>query len=186
MITKNRVPEFLQNITRVNHRSCFFWKTHFQIFSLFNFETSQRWDVAVKFRIFWIWRISQWTQITSAGIWANQMIVYIQDGFPCHFKGGRKMLLSGFFPLMGYIPRTPLAENHFAKRPLSVMGGTPPPLTEIPPSFSGKIPKRAKNGVFVINKVKKGPKRPWNRPKRSKNVLKGARNRFFGPKIPCF
>ena len=52
------------------------------------------------------------------------MIVYIQDGFPCHFKGGRKMLLSGFFPLMGYIPRTPLAENHFAKRPLAEMGGT--------------------------------------------------------------
>ena len=72
-----------------------------------------------------------------------------------------KNYLADITPLPGPTPPpTPLAENHFAKRPLSVMGGTPPPLTEIPPSFSGKIPKRAKNGVFVINKVKKGPKRP--------------------------
>ena len=30
--------------------------------------------------------------------------------------------------------------------------------------------KRTKNDVFVLNKVKNGPKRPYNRPKRAKNV----------------
>ena len=61
-------------------------------------------------------------------------------------------------------------ENHFAKNPLAEMGGTPsPPLTESPLSFSGIFfPKRTKNDVFVLNKVKDGPKRPYNRPKRAK------------------
>ena len=45
-------------------------------------------------------------------------------------------------------------------------GISPPPLTESPLSFSRKkIPKRTKNDVFVLNKVKNGPKRPYNRPK---------------------
>ena len=40
-------------------------------------------------------------------------------------------LLSRFFPLRGYhSPPTPIAENNFAKKPLSVIGGPPP--------FSGK------------------------------------------------
>ena len=49
------------------------------------------------------------------------------------------------------------------------MGGTPsPPLTE---SFSGQnFPKRSKNDVFGLNKVKNGPKRPYDRPKKAKNV----------------
>ena len=42
------------------------------------------------------------------------------------------------------------------------MGVTPPPpLTESPLSFSGKIPL-TKNIVFVLNKVKNGPKRAKN------------------------
>ena len=38
----------------------------------------------------------------------------------CVTKGGRQILLSEFFPLRDYPtphPRTPLAENHFAKKP---------------------------------------------------------------------
>ena len=42
---------------------------------------------------------------------------------------------------------------------------------ESPLSFSGFFsPKRTKNDVFVLNKVKNGPKRPYNRPKRAKDV----------------
>ena len=36
--------------------------------------------------------------------------------------------------------------------------------------FLKKFPKRAKDDVFVLNKVKNGPKRPYNRPKNAKNV----------------
>ena len=48
------------------------------------------------------------------------------------------------------------------------MGGTPtPPLTESPLSFSGIFfPKRPKNDVFVLSKVKNGPKKPHDRPKK--------------------
>ena len=60
------------------------------------------------------------------------------------------------------------------------MGGTPPPFTESPLSFSGIFfPKRTKNYVFLENKVKNGPKRPYNRPKKAKNGV-------FGPEIPAF
>ena len=55
---------------------------------------------------------------------------------------------------------TPLAENHFAKKPLSEMGGTPPPLMESPPTSRDFFPKGAKNNVFELNKVKNGLKRP--------------------------
>ena len=65
----------------------------------------------------------------------------------------------------------PLMENHFAKNPLAEMGGTPPPLTESLLSFSGFFPPvRTKSGVFVLSKVKNGPKGPYNRPKRAKHV----------------
>ena len=52
------------------------------------------------------------------------------------------------------------------------MGGiSPPPLTRKPAKFFWKkIPKMTKNDVFVLNKVRNGPKRPYNRPKRAKNV----------------
>ena len=39
---------------------------------------------------------------------------------------------------------------------------------------------------FALNKVKNGPKRPYNSPKRVKNALKKAKNRVFGPKKPAF
>ena len=44
-------------------------------------------------------------------------------------KGACQKLLSGFCLLRGYIPppRTPLTENHFAKKPLAERGGNPPP-----------------------------------------------------------
>ena len=38
--------------------------------------------------------------------------------------------------------------------------------------------KGAKNGVFVINKVKNGPKRPYNRPKRAKMYEKRQKIEF--------
>ena len=50
------------------------------------------------------------------------MVVVVGDG-------DLQKLLSGFFPLGGY-PPTPLAENHFSKKPLAEIGGTPPPLAE--------------------------------------------------------
>ena len=78
-------------------------------------------------------------------------------------KGSFQKLRSGFCPLRGVPtpPPTPLTENHFSKKP----------LTENPLSFSGNFfPKRAKNDVFSLNKVKNGPKRPYNGPKRAKNA----------------
>ena len=64
------------------------------------------------------------------------------------------------------------------------MGGIPPPLKgKSAKLFQIFFPKRTKNDVFVLNKVKNGPKRPHNRPKRAKNVLKKAKNGVFGPKI---
>ena len=54
------------------------------------------------------------------------------------------------------------------------MGGTPSTPetpTESPLSFSGNFfAKRTKNGVFGLNKVKNGQKRPYDGPKRAKNV----------------
>ena len=48
------------------------------------------------------------------------------------------MYLADFFRLGGTPPPpTLLAENHFAKKTLAEMGGTPP-LTNSPLSFSGK------------------------------------------------
>ena len=54
---------------------------------------------------------------------------------------------------------------------------------ESPLSFSEK---RDRYDVFVLNRVKNGQKRPYNRPKRAKNVVKKGQNRGFGPKIPVF
>ena len=64
-------------------------------------------------------------------------------------KGACQKRFSGFFPLRGYPPPTPLTENHFAKKPLAERGGTAPPLTENCRKFSSKNgSKRAKIGVF--------------------------------------
>ena len=47
-------------------------------------------------------------------------------------------------------------------------------------SFSGKrIPKRTKNDVFALNKVKNGPKRPYNSPKGLKMHEKGKKIEFL-------
>ena len=43
-------------------------------------------------------------------------------------------------------------------------------------------PNRAKTGVSVLDKVKNGPKRPENGPKRAKIYEKGV----LGPKVTCF
>ena len=77
-------------------------------------------------------------------------------------KGARQKLLSVFFPLRGYPPPpNRLSENHFAKKP----------LTESLLSFSGNFfLKWLKMMFFSLNKVKNGPKRPYNGPKRAKNA----------------
>ena len=51
------------------------------------------------------------------------------------------------------------------------MGGTPP-LNRKSANLLQKdfFPKRAKNDVFLLNKVKNEPKRPYSKPKRAKNV----------------
>ena len=67
-------------------------------------------------------------------------------------KGSCHLRFSGFCPLRGFPPPTPLTENQCDKKKvffLSRKGGYPPPLTESPLSFSGKFfPKRAENNVF--------------------------------------
>ena len=57
-------------------------------------------------------------------------------------QGTFKKLLSGFFPLRGSPPPTPPPENHFSKKPLAEMGGSPPPL-------NGKSAKIFRNFVFL-------------------------------------
>ena len=79
-------------------------------------------------------------------------------------KGSCQKLLSGFFPLRGY-PHPPysLIGKSFFEKTHSGNGGYPlPPL-------NGKSAKlfRTKN---ELNKVKNGPKRPYDRPKKAKNV----------------
>ena len=54
--------------------------------------------------------------------------------------------------------------------PFFLRGGTPPPLTL---SFSGIF--FPNDDVFVMNKIKNGPKRPYNRPKRPYNRPKRAK-----------
>ena len=39
--------------------------------------------------------------------------------------------------------------------------------------------------MMFLYKVKNGPKRLYNRPKRAKNLCTEAKNRAFGPKIPA-
>ena len=88
-------------------------------------------------------------------------------------KGTFQKHFSGFFPLREYPPPYPLNEqSFFQKKPLGERGvPPPPPLTESLLSFSGKkIPKGTKNDIFGLNKVKNGPKRPYDRPERAKNV----------------
>ena len=46
--------------------------------------------------------------------------------------------------------RSPLTENHFAKKPLAEMGGTPPPITgKSAKLFRNKVPKRATIVVLI-------------------------------------
>ena len=64
--------------------------------------------------------------------------------------------------------------------PKNLACGGPIPLRERPQICLKKI------GVFVINKVKKGPKSPLDGPKRAKTRLKRAKMGILGPKIPVF
>ena len=61
-------------------------------------------------------------------------------------KGRRQKLFSGFFRLGGTSP-TPLAENHFAKKPLAEMG--------VPPTFNGKSTKFFRKKIAHLS-------RPWS------------------------
>ena len=66
--------------------------------------------------------------------------------------------------------------------PANVKQWATQPISEIPfpLSFSGFFfPKRTKNDVFVLNKDKNGPTRPYNRPKRAKNVWKKTKKNFW-------
>ena len=83
----------------------------------------------------------------------------------CH-KGGCKKLPSGFFSAMGVppLPHTLLAEFFFAEKTLAEMEGTPCLNGKSAKLFWKKIPSRTKNDVFVLDKVKDGPKIPYNRP----------------------
>ena len=69
-------------------------------------------------------------------------------------------------------PRTPSAENHFAKKTLGYgYGEYPPPLNGKSAKLLRKTyPKRDKNDVLVLDKVKNGQKRPYDRTKRAKTV----------------
>ena len=68
------------------------------------------------------------------------------------------------------------------------MGGTPtPPLTESPLSFSGIFfPKRTKNDVFVLNKDKNVPKRPYIDQKGLKMYEKGKKIGFLDLRYRSF
>ena len=50
--------------------------------------------------------------------------------------------------------RTPIAENHFAKKNLSRNGGYQPPLTESPLSFARKNSQKGQKWRLVLDKVK--------------------------------
>ena len=85
--------------------------------------------------------------------------IMVQKGLKMHKKRQKIEFLDlkrRFFSLaeLGGTPTPPLTENQCEKKKvffLSGKGGYPPPLTESPLSFSGKIfPKRAKNDVFFI------------------------------------
>ena len=103
---------------------------------------------------------------TTTSYFCNSKLNYPEGGFQKRF--------SRFCPLRAYHPPpphpptpTPLTDNHFAKKTLSGKRGYTPPLTESSLSFSGNFfPKRTKNDVFGLNKVKNGPKRPYDRPKK--------------------
>ena len=62
------------------------------------------------------------------------IVIISNNGVPLQivtpYKGTFQKRFSGFCPLRGY----PLTDNHFAKKPLAEMEGTPPPL-------NGKSPK---------------------------------------------
>ena len=76
------------------------------------------------------------------------------------------------FVRYGGTPPYPLNGQSFFQKILSRQGGgTPPPLTESPLSFSGIFfLKGLKMMFFSLNKVENGPKRPYNGPKRAKNA----------------
>ena len=64
-----------------------------------------------------------------------------------------------------------LADYHFSKKPLADRGGTPPPLNgKSAKLFQIFFLKGLKMMFFSLNKVKNGPKRPYNGPKRAKNA----------------
>ena len=56
------------------------------------------------------------------------------------------------------------------------MGDTPPPLKgKTTKLFWNSFPERTKNDVFVLIKAKNGPKKPYNRPERTKMYEKSKK-----------
>ena len=72
-----------------------------------------------------------------------------------------------FFPLRGTYP---LSKKSFCQKNLSRNGGNPLDGKSAKHFLEINFHKRTENDVFVLNKVKNGPKRPYNRPKRANKV----------------
>ena len=88
-----------------------------------------------------------------------------------------KNYLTDFFR---FFPPYPLSGKSFFQKTLSGNGGYPPPPNgQSAKLFRNFFPRRTRNDVLVLDMVKNGPKRPYNRPKRAKNGV-------FGPNILVF
>ena len=97
------------------------------------------------------------------------------------FSNLRYLLFSGIFlsGIGGYPPPF-LIENHPAQKPLAEMEPQPPLNEKSAKLFRKKsFPKRTKNDGFVLNKIKNGPKGPYNPPKRARNVWKKGKKWSF-------
>ena len=97
------------------------------------------------------------------------------------------MLFCRLFPLVPP-PARPLFQKNCCLKNYEESWCTNPPFMKSPQILPWKIlPKWANNGVWVLFKVKKGPKRPSNGPKMAKDRWKGAKDRVVGPTIHvCF
>ena len=77
-------------------------------------------------------------------------------------------------------------KRFYIKKVIGIGDDLYPPLTESPQILE-ILPKRAKGGVYVLNKVKKkGPLRSRNGPKRAKTYEKGLKIEFLGQKYLFF
>ena len=70
-----------------------------------------------------------------------------------------------------FVKGAPLSGKSFFQKTLGGNGGNPPSLNrKFAKLFRNFFPKMTKNDVFVLNKVRNGPKWPNNRPQTARNV----------------